>query len=182
MKIRSKMLSIAVASVAVLAGALAYAQSNNPVPMVFVTSLGDIALPITPPNQQTNAPGQINNMSIGGAAQAPGAFSSLTVGSGTKTATAVSGAATLNKKSGIITTDSLNTASGGSCTLTLTNSALLATDNVQVTIGNGTNTAGSPDLVTSTVSAGQMVVVIQNIHASAALNGTLKVRFVTFEQ
>jgi hypothetical protein len=97
----------------------------------------------------------------------------LSIGKGTKTASATAGAATLNQPSGIITSEALTTAAAATYTLTLTNSAIAATDIVQVTLGNGTNSAGAPVINTVTPASGSVVVVVKNVHASAALNGTL---------
>jgi hypothetical protein len=107
--------------------------------------------------------------------------SSLQSDTGTRTAAATAGAATLNKTSGIITSEALVTAAAATYTLTITNSTIAGTENVQVTIGNGTNSAGAPCLTTVNVSAGSIVIVIKNVHASAALNGTLTASFVAFE-
>ena len=100
------------------------------------------------------------------------------IDSGTKTAAATSGAATLNKMSGVITTEALTTAAGATYTLTLTNSDIAATDLVFASIGNGTNTAGAPALTLITPGAGSVVIKVQNVHASAALNGTLLASFM----
>ena len=102
----------------------------------------------------------------------------ISLGKGTKTASATAGAATLNQPSGVITTESLTTAQNADYTLTLTNNKVAATDIVQVTIGNGTNSAGSPVLRTVAVAADTITVVIRNMHTSpVAFNGTLKVFF-----
>jgi hypothetical protein len=103
---------------------------------------------------------------------------SVKVDTGTKTAAATAGAATLNKNAGVITSEALTTAAGATYTLTLTNSAIAAADQVLVTVGNGTNSAGQPNVTTVTPGAGSVVIVMQNIHASAALNGTIKFSFV----
>lgn len=108
-------------------------------------------------------------------------FTDFTLGKGVKTAAATAGAATLDNYSGIITTEALTTAQNALYTLTLTNPKIKATDIVNVTIGNGSNSAGTPMLVTVTPAAGSVVVVIANKHASAvALNGTLLVMFSIF--
>lgn len=106
----------------------------------------------------------------------------LRIDNGTKTATATSGAATLNKFSGTITTESLSTAAGAVYTLTITDSAITATDIVTASVALGTATTGMPDVTTVTPAAGSVVIKIQNIHASAALNGTLKVSFASMKQ
>jgi hypothetical protein len=97
----------------------------------------------------------------------------LSLGSGAKTASATSGAATLNQPSGIVTSEALTTAAAATYTLTLTNNKVAATDIVQVTLANGTNSAGAPVLSTSTVTDSTVTVVVKNVHVSAALNGTL---------
>ncbi len=100
-----------------------------------------------------------------------------------QTATAASGAATLNATAGVITTESLTTAQNAIYTLTLTNSLIKATDTVLVSVGNGTNTQGTPMLGLVTVTDGSVVIKVINKHASAeALNGTLKIAFVAIGQ
>lgn len=105
-------------------------------------------------------------------------LNSLKVDTGTKTAAAVAGAATLNKNAGVVTSEALTTAAGADYVLTLANSDIAAGDQVHASVGNGTNTAGTPNLASITVSAGQAVITVQNIHASAALNGTLTISFL----
>lgn len=94
------------------------------------------------------------------------------------TATASSGAATLNANSGVVTSEALSTAAAATYTLTLTDSSVAAADVVLVSMGNGTNSAGAPVIQTVTPAAGSVVVVVKNVHASAALNGTLTFGFV----
>lgn len=92
--------------------------------------------------------------------------------------TGSAGAATLNGVRGTVTTESLSTAAGATFTETITNSSIGAASQVYVTIGNGTNAAGQPALATVTPAAGSVVLKIQNIHASNALNGTLVISFL----
>ncbi len=99
----------------------------------------------------------------------------------TLTATAVSGAATLNRMLGEVTSESLSTAAGATYTLTLTNSFVSATDTIIPTVQLGTATTGSPAVTTVTPGNGQVVIVVQNVAASAALNGTIKIGFVIFK-
>jgi hypothetical protein len=106
---------------------------------------------------------------------------SVAIDTGTKTATAVAGAATLNKNAGVITTESLSTAAAAIYTLTLTNSAIAATDQVFVSVAFGTATTGVPALTTVAPAPGSVVIKVQNIAASAALNGTLKIAFFTLK-
>lgn len=99
-----------------------------------------------------------------------------------KSATAASGAATLNAKKGTITTESLTTAQNAIYTLTLTNSKIKANSLVLVNIFNGTNTQGTPMLGLITPADGSAVIKVINKHASAeALNGTLKIGFVVID-
>ena len=99
-------------------------------------------------------------------------------GSGTATATA--GAATLNNRFGRITSEALVTAAGGNYTLTITNANITANDIVFANVFYGTATTGSPTIVTARPSAGSLVILVQNVHASAALNGTIIVTFGAF--
>ena len=95
------------------------------------------------------------------------------------TATATSGAATLNKQVGTITTESLTTAQDASYTLTLPNSRVGTGSVVLVSVANGTNTQGTTVVTKVTPAAGSVVIIVTNKHASAqALNGTLKISFL----
>jgi hypothetical protein len=105
----------------------------------------------------------------------------LKVDTGTKTVAATSGAATLNKASGKVTTESLVTAAGSSYTLTLTNSQIAAADMVMATACYGTASTGVPDITLVTPAAGSVVIVVQNVHASVAFNGTLVISYVSFK-
>lgn len=93
------------------------------------------------------------------------------------TATASSGAATLNKISGTITSEALTTAAGADYTLTLTNSTIAATSRVFATPDNGTNTTAGMAVGRVTPAAGSVVILVRNTHASVAWNGTIKVNF-----
>jgi len=102
-------------------------------------------------------------------------------GEGTKTATATgtggTGTATLNKESGKITTGALTTAAAATHVLTLTNSKIAAADQVYVSVCKGTATTGTPTIADVLAAAGSVAITIQNIHASAAVNGTLVVSY-----
>lgn len=102
----------------------------------------------------------------------------LQVDAGTRTATASSGAATLNKESGVITSEALTTAAGATYTLTLTDSAIAATDIVMASVNLGAGTGGTPTVASVKPGAGSLTIVIQNIHASAAFNAAIKIAFV----
>lgn len=125
--------------------------------------------------------GTIDGVVIGGTTPVTETAAALHIDSGTKTATATSGAATLNKMAGAITSESLTTAAGAEYTLTLTNSSVAAADQVFASVRLGTATTGSPAVVTITPGAGQVVIIVQNIAASAALNGTIVISFVVFK-
>jgi hypothetical protein len=96
-------------------------------------------------------------------------------------ATASSGAATGNGQDVLVTTESLTTAAGSSYTLTLTNSSITAGSNLMVTVGLGSATTGIPHLLKVTPGSGSATIVVENIHASAALNGTLEIGVVTLD-
>lgn len=100
---------------------------------------------------------------------------------GSGTATAAAGAATLNNRFGKITSESLTTAQDAIYTLTITNSAIRASDLVMASVANGTNTQGTPVVTRVQPADGSLVVLVSNLHASAqALNGTIVVSFTAF--
>lgn len=104
------------------------------------------------------------------------AGASVTADKGTVTADA-GGAATLNKMAGTITTAALTTAAGASATITVTNSLVTAASLITLTRQAGTSTAGYPDIEVASVAAGAFTVKINNRHASAALNGSVRFSF-----
>lgn len=158
-------------------GAVAAIAGNT---TLWSSTLGDLNFPFTPPSNAGATPGSIDNMVIGATTPAPATFTPIHIDNGTKTATATSGAATLNKNAGTITSESLTTAAAATYTLTITNSTILATDQVMASVQLGTSTTGQPDVYTTTPAAGSLVIVIGNSASSAAFNGTLKVSFVRF--
>lgn len=98
---------------------------------------------------------------------------------GGNAATATAGAATLNKNSGVITSESLTTAAGAEYVLTLTNSLARTSDQFIVTVGLGTSTTGVPGVTSASCTTnGTVVINITNVHASQALNGTIKIGFI----
>jgi len=106
---------------------------------------------------------------------------SLRLDNGTKTVAATAGAATLNKSSGKITTEALSTAAAASYTLTLTNSTVAAVDQVYASVAYGTASAGTPAITRVTPGAGSVTIVVRNIDASAAFNGTLVVSYAVLK-
>lgn len=93
------------------------------------------------------------------------------------TATATAGAATLAKYGGVITTEALTTAAAAVYTLTITNTKAAAGQIVMASVTDGTNTQGAPVVVRVTPSASSLVIKVKNVHASEALNGTLKIAY-----
>jgi len=97
-----------------------------------------------------------------------------------QTGTAVSNAVTVTGRACKITTESLTTAAAGTYTCTVTDTAIAGTDMVMVSVCDGTSTTGVPVVTQVTPAAGSLVIILQNIHASAAFNGTLAISFVSF--
>jgi hypothetical protein len=95
-------------------------------------------------------------------------------------ATAVSGAATLNNVSGHVTSEALTTAAGADYTLTLTNSLVTTDSVVEAQVRDGSNTTVGLDVNEVTPAAGSVVIKVKNGHASSALNGTIIIDFVVW--
>ena len=94
------------------------------------------------------------------------------------TATGAASAATCHAVAGRVTTEALTTAAAGEVSYTITNNKVKSTDLVMVNVKNGTNTTVGVVGQVATISGGSFVVVFTNLHASAALNGTLVIDFV----
>ena len=92
------------------------------------------------------------------------------------TATAAAGAATLNKTAGTITSEALTTAAGATYTLTLTNDQVKTTS-IVLAQADAVAGAGSPTITSVTPANGSVVIKVQNIHASAAFNAAIKIRY-----
>ena len=120
----------------------------------------------------------INGTATGAVKLGASSFLSL-LNNGTASATA--GAATLAKDGGVITSESLTTAAGATYTLTITDTVIAAADLVFASVSLGTSTTGTPAITTVTPAAGSLVIVVQNIHASAAFNGTIKIAFMAIK-
>ena len=95
------------------------------------------------------------------------------VSPGAGTATAVSGAATLNASSGVVTSESLSTAT--TYALTLTNSAIKATSVVLAQATENTSPA-AVTLKSTVVTAGQVVLSF----TMSSYSGTLGISFAVF--
>lgn len=94
------------------------------------------------------------------------------------TATAVSGAATCHHSESVVTSESLTTAAAATYTLTLTNKDAYAASLPLASVWLGSSTTGVPQIVSVTPAAGSVVVIVKNIHASAAFNGTIVIGVV----
>ena len=87
-------------------------------------------------------------------------------------------AVTLNKQSGVITTDTLLTVAGAEYSLTLTNSLIAATSKVFVSMTGNNISSGIPMVWAVVPSAGSAIIYLRNIHASATLNSWVKLSFL----
>lgn len=135
------------------------------------SNLGAGGAPVIASSLQSLGPAAISGLTTTG---------SLKVGTGTKTGTAAAGAVTLNQPSGIVTSEALVTAAGATYTLTITTSSSFSTSQAWASCALGTATTGLPCVATVKASSGSIVVVVQNIHASQAFNGTITVTFLTY--
>ena len=93
------------------------------------------------------------------------------------TASATAGAATLNNRFGVVTSEAITTAAAAAYTLTITNSAIKATDMVMASVSNGTNTQGITVVSKVTPANGSLVIIVHNLHSAQPLNGTIKVAY-----
>ena len=91
--------------------------------------------------------------------------------------TAVAGAVTCNSRAGLITSEALVTAGLAAYTLTVTCDQCDVDSIIFFSVQNGTNTQGTTDVGNYTPATGSFVVKVNNIHASQALNGTIKLAF-----
>lgn len=93
------------------------------------------------------------------------------------TATGAANAATLNGQAGVVTTEALTTAALTDISYAIANNRVKAGDIVIPVLGNGTNSQGSPVILTTVVTNGTITLKIRNAHATQALNGTLTISF-----
>lgn len=148
------------------------------------TPIGDVILPIGPTGLDSSASVTVGGNVTGGNVTTGGQVVGATIelDTGAKTATADGNVtATLNKSAGVITTGVLSTAAGNLTTMIITNSKIAAADQVFASISNGNNTTGTPAITTVAPGAGNVTIGIKNIHASAALNGSVLVAFATLK-
>lgn len=112
-----------------------------------------------------------------GVAQNLAVTGNLILGCGTATGT--SNASTLANKCGIITTESVTTAAGATFTETITDTSVFSIDLCMASVTTGGT--GTPAITKVTPANGSLVIIVQNIHASAAFNNTLAIAFVCFK-
>ena len=114
---------------------------------------------------------------LGGLALAGGQMTgSILLDRGTATSTA--GAATINHQVGVVTTESLSTASGSAYSFTLTNSRITSASIVICSLLGGTNTKHGLSFTCVPTSGSCAISVLNNDISAAALNGTLIFGFV----
>ena len=94
------------------------------------------------------------------------------------TATSTAGAATINHQAGVVTTESLTTASGSAYSFTLTNSRITTSSIVLCQLLGGTNTKHGLSFTATSSSGSATISVLNNDISAAALNGTLIFGFV----
>lgn len=94
------------------------------------------------------------------------------------TVTASAGAATKSEPAVKITSESLTTAAGSTYTLTLTNTKITVNSLCFANAYLGTSTNGTPQVIGCTPANGSVVIVVKNIHATNAFNGTIKIDFL----
>lgn len=92
--------------------------------------------------------------------------------------TSASGAITLNCVAFNITTESLTTAAAAEYTLTMTNNRISADSIVLFTVWRWSTTQWTMIAGWATPSAWSTTLVMTNTHASEALNGTLKIKWI----
>ena len=93
--------------------------------------------------------------------------------------TSISTGVTATKTSGVITTVSATSASGVSATFTVTNTTVAITDVIVCGVVGYSGTTGVPVVRVSAVSAGSFTVTLTNVHPTEALNGIVKVSFIS---
>ncbi|NBO99908.1 MAG: hypothetical protein EBU90_07235 [Proteobacteria bacterium] len=95
--------------------------------------------------------------------------------------TGITNGVTINSTSGVITTVSATITAGSSSSFTVTNSAVRSSSAVIASMGDysGTyDTNGVPLIYVDSITNGSFNIRIYNSHATNALNGTLKIKFI----
>lgn len=104
----------------------------------------------------------------------------VNAGSASCTGTGGTSTATLANRFGKLTTAALTTAAAASHVITLTNTAVKASDLAFASVTLGTATTGEPVITSIVCGAGTLVITVKNVAASNAVNGTLVVSYGVF--
>lgn len=91
-----------------------------------------------------------------------------------------SGKATITADAAIITSASLSTGGGATTTFTIGCSLLTPGSIVLSSIQNGTNSGGTPQILTTDPGTQTVTIVVENTAASTAFNGTVIISIVIF--
>lgn len=94
--------------------------------------------------------------------------------------TATGNSVTINNGAGIVTTAALSTAAGATQAITVSNNRVAVGDLVLASV-DANGSTGTPVVTSAAITANQIVVTLQNIHASVAFNGALKVYFLVLK-
>lgn len=92
-------------------------------------------------------------------------------------ATSNTTAVTITTQAGIITTQSMNTGADSALQFTINHPDVTASNVVLANLMNYAGSAGLPSLYIDNTTTGSFVATIQNHHASAALNGSVKISY-----
>lgn len=149
-----------------------------------VSNFGSYALLFLTPNGSTTAI-QAARFDAGGMSYA-GSVKSTDPAAGIGYATGAGGAVTqltnrttgvtLNKTTGAITTNNTSLAAGATARFTVTDSAVAATDTINLSIKSGTTT-DQTDVKVQAVAAGSFDIVVANRHTSTAETGAIVINF-----
>lgn len=94
------------------------------------------------------------------------------------TGTVIAGAVTINAQAGTINSGALTTAAGATEAITLTNSSIIPTSNIQLTVAGGTNTVAAIVAWHAAPGTGSVVVNLTNLDATDPLDGTVLIDFL----
>jgi hypothetical protein len=95
------------------------------------------------------------------------------------TGVCVANAVTINKNSGVFTTEALTTAGGASQAIALTNSVITTASVLVCQWNGGSNTTANITIVAVPAAGGATITIVNNT-AATALNGTLIISFLVF--
>lgn len=92
----------------------------------------------------------------------------------------INSAVTINKRAGVITTNSASVGAELTTSFTVNNNTCISDSIVIANIQDYSGSAGNPSIYVDTVATGSFVITIVNASSAAALNGTLGISFVIF--